>query len=1052
MTQSNRFWQVLTALSMFICTGSLCPGAGAQDAPVGDIPAVSGLKGGLIVCLGCGDGKLLAGIAGQGQLIVQGFDTDAENVARARELLRARGVYGRASAQHLTSAHLPYAENMVNAMIVVDAGGVADEEVMRVLVPGGTAWRRRDGKWSPTVKPWPADIDEWTHWLHGADCNAVAKDKVVGPPRRMKWIAAPYWSRHHHTVPSVTSMVTARGRIFYIVDEAPDSMDGSAPDKWALVARDAFNGLPLWEKRIDQWGWQAWSDEWTCRFTIPTHIPRRLVAVGDRVYVTLGFNAPLTELDAASGEVLRTFQGADFTDEILCDKGLLIVSLNHAAQHPGSGAKLRQGAADEPPVRKSVAAIDAASGRMLWKTGDFEGLHSKTGSMDRISHLSMCTGGGKVYFVDRDRIVALDLKDGATAWQVPRPQVPEHKMRYNIRITDMCSLVHGDGVVYFAQLDPAKTIDWREIRGKLHAFSAGTGKEMWNRPCASWGWGSPADVFCLQGLVWVDDFKNPFVLGLDPVTGEVKRKVSNEKAFDNGHHHRCYRNKATERFMITSYRGLEFIDWAGQDATSLNHWIRGVCRYGVMPANGLVYATPDPCDCYVSSKVDGFVALAPKGQQAPAGPNQPRLVRGPAYPADANAPSAPQAPAPQTPPGDDWPTFRHDAGRSGSTTSPAPARLVKAWQSDLGARPTATVAVGETIYLADASHEVVALDAETGKCRWRFVAGGRVDSPPTVADGLVVFGSADGWVYCLRSGDGQLAWRFRGAPRDRLIGALDGVESAWPIHGSVLVRDGKACFTAGRSSFLDGGIFAYELDIRTGKCVAERVIASDHDMKVSMLGKALEDTGLLSDILVAGGRSIFMRRCKLFGPDGNQPGDQTYLRSTGPGGLLDDSWNARERWYLGDQSLAEYMVFDSAGVYGVRARNDVDGYGGFFEPGKAGYELFAADLPFKPDPKGKGAGKKFAKRWSIHVPVKVTSMVVAGDTILAAGTPDVIDPKDPWAAYEGRRGGLLMAISAKDGTVMSSRKLDSAPVMDGLTLQPGRLIVTTIDGKVHCLR
>jgi outer membrane protein assembly factor BamB len=362
------------------------------------------------------------------------------------------------------------------------------------------------------------------------------------------------------------------------------------------------------------------------------------------------------------------------------------------------------------------------------------------------------------------------------------------------------------------------------------------------------------------------------------------------------------------------------------------------------------------------------------------------------------------------------------------------------------------VAVGETIYLADAFNEVVALDAATGNPRWRFTADGRIDTPPTVADGLVVFGSADGWVYCLLSGDGRLAWRFRGAPRDRLIGALDGVESAWPVHGSVLVRDGKAYFTAGRSSFLDGGIFAYELDIRTGKVVSERVIASDHDMKVDTGQKPLEDTGLLSDIPVAGGRCIFMRRFKLFGPDGNQPGDQTYLRSTGPGGLLEDSWNARERWYLGDQSGAEYMVFDSTGVYGVRAREDVNGYSGLFTPGKAGYELFAADLPFKPDSKGNGASKKLAKRWSIHVPVKVTSMVVAGDTIFAAGTPDVIDPKEPWAAYEGRRGGVLMAISAKDGTVMSSRKLDAAPVMDGLTLQRGRLIVTTIDGKVQCLR
>ena len=54
---------------------------------------------------------------------------------------------------------------------------------------------------------------------------------------------------------------------------------------------------------------------------------------------------------------------------------------------------------------------------------------------------------------------------------------------------------------------------------------------------------------------------------------------------------------------------------------------------------------------------------------------------------------------------------------------------------------------------------------------WRVIrvvspvtAGGRIDTPPTIADGLCLFGSHDGWVYCLRAADGRLAWRFRAAP------------------------------------------------------------------------------------------------------------------------------------------------------------------------------------------------------------------------------------------------------------------------------------------------
>ena len=113
--------------------------------------------------------------------------------------------------------------------------------------------------------------------------------------------------------------------------------------------------------------------------------------------------------------------------------------------------------------------------------------------------------------------------------------------------------------------------------------------------------------------------------------------------------------------------------------------------------------------------------------------------------------------------------------------------------------------------------------------------------------------------------------------------------------------------------------------------------------------------------------------------------------------------------------------------------------GGFFKPGGKGYELFAADR----------SGKK---RWSLRVPVRVTSMVLAGDTLFAAGTPDVIDPDDPWAAYEGKRGGRLLALSAEDGKILAEYELEAPPVLDGLAAARGCLWVSTIDGRVTCFR
>ena len=1059
-----RRWPLLSPVLLLLLSSS----ALAADAWAGQARTIldaTGVRGGLVVHLGCGDGTLTAALCANRRLRVHGLDADAGNVAKAREHVRRRGLSARVWVDRLEGARLPYAENMANLLVAERLDGIGMDEALRVLAPHGVAYVKRDGEWRKTVKPWPDDIDEWTHWLHGPDGNAVARDSVAGPPRRLQWVAGPVWSRSHDSVPSVTAVVSAKGRLFYVVDEAPASMSGAAPDKWSLVARDAFNGLELWRVPMPQWGWRTWSPRFSCRFTLPTHLPRRLVAVGERVYATLGFNAPLVELDAATGEVLRTFEGTDFTDEILCVDGTLVVALNREAQKPGS----KQGPSPAP-VPKSVAAIDAASGAVRWKRGDYVGLRSKTGAMERISHLSMAAGGGHVFFVDGDRIVSLDLADGRETWRVPRPTVPEHKMRYNIRITDMCTLVHHEGALYFAQLNPDHGIDWREIRGRLHALSARTGKELWSRECSAWGWAHPPDVFVLQGLVWVSGYKDDFYLGLDRGTGEVTRKVSNFKAFDNAHHHRCYRNKATSRYAVTSFRGLEFIDWAS-GRTDLHHWVRGTCRLGAVPCNGMVYATPHPCDCYITSKLNGFLALAPADRDAERGTEEetPRLLRGPAY-------SSIENPKSKIANSHDWPTYRHDPARSGATPATVPMPLKTLWRANVGPRPTScVVADGRVLVASQATREVHALSAADGKPLWRHAAGGRLDTPPTVWQGRVVFGAADGRVYCLRATDGALVWRFRAAPRQRLVGAFGRVESAWPVHGSVLVRDGTAYCTAGRSSFLDGGIQAWALKVASGEVAGRERLRSDYDMAVDWGRDQTVDTGVLSDLLVAHQGGVYLRQRPLFGT-GEQTRIAQHLHATA--GLLNGAWFHRTRWFLGGVAFAEYLVFNGRGVCGVRARKAIGGYGGHFTPGAKGFELFAAGLvaprPRRPAPKPaarpaakpkapkKRAGRPRGKsqtpkvrapkdRWCIHIPVRATAMAIAGDTLLVAGTPDVLVPKDPWAAYEGRGGGKLLAVAVADGTVGARLELASPPVLDGLAVARGRLYLSTADGHVVCL-
>ena len=76
-------------------------------------------------------------------------------------------------------------------------------------------------------------------------------------------------------------------------------------------------------------------------------------------------------------------------------------------------------------------------------------------------------------------------------------------------------------------------------------------------------------------------------------------------------HHRCYSGRATEQYMLLSKAGVNTVPFDGKGPIVNDQWVRGACGYGFMPANGLIYATPDPCNCFPEAKLNGFAGLAP---------------------------------------------------------------------------------------------------------------------------------------------------------------------------------------------------------------------------------------------------------------------------------------------------------------------------------------------------------------------------------------------------------------------------------------------------------
>ncbi len=172
----------------------------------------------------------------------------------------------------------------------------------------------------------------------------------------------------------------------------------------------------------------------------------------------------------------------------------------------------------------------------------------------------------------------------------------------------------------------------------------------------------------------------------------------------------------------------------------------------------------------------------------------------------------------------DWPAFRNDNSRSGSTAESLKTPLAVDWTHTAVHPPHPAwsppaqraregfylkhrvdfddafqlVVSGDTVYFgSSADHKVYALDAATGLARWEFFTGGPVRLSPTVSNDKVYFGSDDGFAYCLAASDGAVHWKVRGCPNDERLLGNEKMISRWPVRTGVLVDNGVAYFGAG---------------------------------------------------------------------------------------------------------------------------------------------------------------------------------------------------------------------------------------------------------------
>ena len=970
----------------------------------------SRITGGLCVQLGSADLGFAAKAARTGRFLVHVLDADASAVAQARQQLRAQSLYGLVSVDRAPSrTTLPYADNLVNVLVIEPDANlkITAAEMARVLSPNGVVLVaaslssedklkasgledvrpvNASGAWLMARKPWPKGMDCWTHARHAAGGNAVSGDTLVALPRCVQWVAGP--------PQEINYMVCSAGRNFYA----------------GVLARNAFNGLRLWQKSLNN------SKATHGAQLHPARDKARPVAASELLFAVHG--SKLVAIDGATGKTVREYAEAGTPADVLYAGGILL-------------------AVD----RQSVRALKPDTGRVTWN-------HKVT------EPRCVVAGDNAVYFIqNRPRrgetveLVSLDLVTGKVRWRHTH-----YEWAAGVR-----RLVYHKGLLACE----ISTFKDAEEGNAIHVLSAGDGTPLWNRTfIPGMNHAKQARAMFVGNLLWVHE-KGRICVGLDARTGQAR------KQHQAGLCH-CFPPVATSRYMISGEMEVTDLETGAYSANRLTKQACGGDA-GLVPANGLVNVFPKHCVCWPMLR--GYAALAPA---EPGASLEDKKAEHLDFPLERGVRPARRA---QEPADDEWPCYRHDAWRSGSTAGVVPGRLRTLWTASLGGLPegpiaddwrqspfvkgpvTSPVIADGRVYVARPdAHEIVALDARSGTVQWRYTANGRVDTPPTIHRGLCLFGVKSGWVCCLRADTGDLVWRLRAAPLEKRIVAYGQLESPWPVPGSVLVVDDVAYFAAGRQPLADGGILVFAVVPSTGRILWVKRLNTLATKNFYASSAAGIDN---FDLLHREGDCVAMSHWRFDRKTGQmRPVEKMHafalLRTGGFGVAIPRGfWSYAPRQQARRRSnfrherpyVRPLVVFGGNTLVGCTEdkrslfRRDFDFAGGeqFNTQWRTGWAICEAA-----GKEGKGEAWRSQRlsagaTWMAGVMPEarpgrgIAAMVMAADTVFTVG----ID-------------GGLVALSEKDGKVLAKHDVP-APVWDGMAAAYGCLFVSTTSGDVICL-
>lgn len=534
----------------------------------------SGVDHGLCVVMPATDGDQLAALTHGGNILVQGLALDDTELQATRSRLQMLGVYGVATATKPTSlTPLPYAGNLIN-LLLVDCDRLGErtpenKELLRVLAPEGVLLLKKNGKWEKTVKPRPAEMDQWTHIDYDAAGTGVSHDKLVKPPTAVQWRMEiePYTGLGGNPAGyrPYAGFRLAGSRAFFELKTGKENDGKNTKAPVYLVGRDAFNGLPIWRTPVTSPG-------------SGTPQEYQFAANSTRVFIFPELGTHAVALDAASGNVATTFsKGAQSVIGKKLSPGYYMLRATERLLIECALEKLY--------------ALDANSGELRWVHEEKEGyvcfprvLEKENRVLVQIVERDLDRIQGRWANLKTEAILCLALDTGKELWR-----------SRDVKDLNLGQLIAaGDCIYAFNPGGIGASENWGkgDGGGLVAKLNGADGKLQWKSSNFKWGY----NLLVRDNIPY---FATPNDLNtLDPEKGAINAFW--KAPFNN----RCNRTSGTDDWIVMGMGN--FVDRNG--VATVKGISRSGCAQGVVVGNGLLYYTPNTCHCITMLR--GHLALS----------------------------------------------------------------------------------------------------------------------------------------------------------------------------------------------------------------------------------------------------------------------------------------------------------------------------------------------------------------------------------------------------------------------------------------------------------